>query len=160
MPEGEPLLELRMHPSKLDLPVLRTVTRHGGLSDRMLNDSTFRYYTQRVIRNAGYWGELTTHAIRRAVVNAVDGKTLSLVLTSPPRSQMADSSFLVGPEQRKPLPGSEIRLLGGSHPMWATESTSVICNVPHNGHVPSARRPKSRMTSILQNFEVSAPSKP
>jgi hypothetical protein len=159
VPEGEPLLELRMHPSKLDLPVLRTVTRHGGLSDRMLDDSTFRYYTQRVVRNAGYWGELTIHAIRHAVANVVDRKTLPLVLTFP-RSQMADSSFLVGPEQRKPLPESEIRLLGGPHPMWATESTSVICNVRHNGHVPSARRPKSRMTSVLQNFEVSAPSKP
>jgi len=39
VPEGEPLLELRMHPSKLHLPVLRTVTRHGGISDRMLDDS-------------------------------------------------------------------------------------------------------------------------
>lgn len=84
VPEGEPLLELRMHPSKLDLPVLRTVTRHGGLSDRMLDDSAFRYCTQRVVRNAGYWGELTIHAIRRAVANVGDGKTLSLVLTFPP----------------------------------------------------------------------------
>jgi hypothetical protein len=74
---GEPFLELRKHPSKLDLPVLRTVTRHGGLSDRMLDDSTFRYYFQRTVLTAGYYGELTIHAFRRAVANAVDSKTPS-----------------------------------------------------------------------------------
>ena len=68
VPEGEPLLELRKHPSKLDLPVLRTVTRHGGLSDRMLDDSTFRYFFQRMVQNDGYYGELTIHALRRVVV--------------------------------------------------------------------------------------------
>ena len=74
VPEGEPLLELRKHPSKLDLPVLRTVTRHGGLSDRMLDESTFRYYFQQMIRNAGYYGVLTVHALRRALANAVDSQ--------------------------------------------------------------------------------------
>ena len=74
VPEGEPQLELRIHPSKLDLPVLRTVTRHGGLSDRMLDDSTFRYYFQRIVLNAGYYGELTIHALRRAVANEVDSE--------------------------------------------------------------------------------------
>jgi hypothetical protein len=44
VPEGEPMMEFRRDPSKLDLPVLRTVTRHGGLYDRMLDESTFRYY--------------------------------------------------------------------------------------------------------------------
>ena len=44
VPEGEPLLELRKDLLKLDLLVLRTVTRHGGLSDKMLDESTFRYY--------------------------------------------------------------------------------------------------------------------
>jgi hypothetical protein len=74
VPEGEPLLELRIHPSKLDLPVLRTVTRHGSLSDRMLDDSTFRYYFQRIVLSAGYYGDLTIHALRRAVANEVDSK--------------------------------------------------------------------------------------
>ena len=79
-PETEPgcphlsFLELQMHCSKLDLPVLRTVTRHGGISDRMLDDSTFRYYFQRIVLNAGYYGEFTIHALRRAVANGVDSK--------------------------------------------------------------------------------------
>src|SRR5271169_3850586 len=74
VPEGEPQLELRIHPSKLDLPVLRTVTRHGGLSDRMLDDSTFRYYFQRTVLNAGYYGEFTIYTLRRAVANEVDSE--------------------------------------------------------------------------------------
>jgi hypothetical protein len=54
VPEGEPLIELRKDLSKLDLPVLRTVTRHGGLSSRMLDESIFRYYFQQITRNAAY----------------------------------------------------------------------------------------------------------
>jgi hypothetical protein len=34
VPDGEPLLEPRTHSSKLELPVLRTVTRHGALGSR------------------------------------------------------------------------------------------------------------------------------
>ena len=74
VPEGEPLLELRKDPSKLGLPVLRTVTRHGGLSDKMLDESTFRYYFQQMTCNAGYYGVLTIHALRRALANVVDSK--------------------------------------------------------------------------------------
>jgi hypothetical protein len=74
VPEGEPFLKLRKHPSKLDLPVLRKATRHGGLSDRMLDDSTFRYYFQRVVLNTGYYGTLTIHVLRRAVANEIDSK--------------------------------------------------------------------------------------
>lgn len=74
VPESEPLLELRKDPSQLDLPVLRTVTRRRGLSDRMLDESTFRYYFQQMIRNAGYYGVLTIYALRRALTNAVDSK--------------------------------------------------------------------------------------
>ena len=74
VPEGEPLLELRKDPLKLDLPVLRTVTRHGGLSDRMLDESTFRYYFQQMTRNAGYYGVLTIHALQRALANVVDSR--------------------------------------------------------------------------------------
>jgi hypothetical protein len=74
VPEGEPFLELRIDSLKLELPVLRTVTRHGGLSDVMLDDSTFRYYFQRVVLNAGYYGLLTIHALRRAVANEVDSE--------------------------------------------------------------------------------------
>ena len=74
VPEGEPFLELRIQPSKLELPVLRIVTRHGGLSDRMLDDSTFKYYFQRIVLNAGYYGELTIHALRRIIANGVDSK--------------------------------------------------------------------------------------
>jgi hypothetical protein len=74
MPEGEPFLELRIYSSKLDLPVLRTVTKHGGLFDRMLDDSAFRYYFQCVVLNAGYYGNLTVHALRRDVANEVDSK--------------------------------------------------------------------------------------
>ena len=71
VPEGEGMLELRKDPSKLDLPVLRTVTRYGGLSDRMLDESTFRYHFQQMVRNAGYYGVLT---LRRALANVVDSK--------------------------------------------------------------------------------------
>lgn len=80
VPEGEGMLELRKDPSKLDLPVLRTVTRHGGLSDRMLDESTFRYHFQQMIRNAGYYGVLTIHALRRALANVVDSKFSLLAL--------------------------------------------------------------------------------
>lgn len=76
VPEGEPQLELRIHPIKLDLPFLRTVTRYGGLSDRILDDSTFKYYFQRMVLNDGYYGDLTIHALRRAVANEVDNKIL------------------------------------------------------------------------------------
>lgn len=76
VPEGDALLELRMKRSKLELPVLRTITRHGGLSNRMLDDSTFRYYFQRIVSNAGYYGTLTIHALRRALANAVDSEIL------------------------------------------------------------------------------------
>ena len=71
---SEPFLELRQHSLKLDLHVLRTVIRHGDLSDSTLNDSIFRYYFQRIILNAEYYGELTIYAFRRAVANAVDSK--------------------------------------------------------------------------------------
>jgi hypothetical protein len=74
IPEGEPFLELRIYPSKLDLPVLRTVTRYGGLSDRILDDSTFRYYFQRIVLSAGYYNDLIIHALRRVVTNEVDSK--------------------------------------------------------------------------------------
>lgn len=74
VPSGDPLLELRIKQAKRELPVLRTVTRSGGLSDRMLDDSTFRYYFQRIVANAGYYGTLTIHAFRRAVANAVDSE--------------------------------------------------------------------------------------
>lgn len=56
----------------MELPVLRTVTRHGGLSGRLLNDSTFRYYFQWIVQNAGYYGELAIHALRHALVNVID----------------------------------------------------------------------------------------
>ena len=72
--EGESFLELRIRPLKLDLPVLKTATRHGGLSDRMLDDSTFTYYFQRIVLNAGSYGELTIHALRHTVANEVDSK--------------------------------------------------------------------------------------
>jgi len=67
---GEPLLELRKDPSKLDLPVLRTVTRHGGLSDKMLDESTFRYYFQQMTRNAA----CSPFVLCGALANVVDSK--------------------------------------------------------------------------------------
>jgi hypothetical protein len=82
VPEGEPLLELRKDPSKLDLSVLRTVTRHENLSDRMLDESIFRYYFEQMTRNAGYYGVLIIHALRRAFANVIDSKFLfSVFLT-------------------------------------------------------------------------------
>jgi hypothetical protein len=72
--------ELRMHLSKLNLPVLRTVMRHHSLSDRMLNDSNFRYYFQRIVHNAGYWGNLTIRSFPLTVANVVDGKTPASML--------------------------------------------------------------------------------
>jgi hypothetical protein len=42
----------------------------------MLDDSTFRYYFQRIVLNDGYYGKVTIHALRRAVVNEVDSKIL------------------------------------------------------------------------------------
>ena len=72
--KGEPFLELRKYSLKLDLPVLRTVTRHGGLSSRILDHSTFRYYFQRIVLNARYYGELTILVLRRVVANEVDSK--------------------------------------------------------------------------------------
>ena len=66
VPEDDPLLKLRKHPSKLNLPVLKTVTRHGSFSDKMLNESTFKYYFQQIVRNAGYYGVLTIRALRRS----------------------------------------------------------------------------------------------
>lgn len=83
VPESDALLEPRMKRSKLELPVLRTVTRHGGLSKRML-DSTLRYYFQRIVPNAGYYGTLTIHACgapsRRSPLNT---PTSYLHLVSP-----------------------------------------------------------------------------
>jgi hypothetical protein len=55
-------------------PARRKATRHGGRSDRMLDDSTFRCYFQRIGLNAGYYGGLTIHALRRTVANEVDSK--------------------------------------------------------------------------------------
>lgn len=71
-----------MKRSKLELPVLRIITRYGGLSDRMLDDSIFRYYFQRIVSNAGYYGTLTIHALRRALANAVDSKIFPHLLYS------------------------------------------------------------------------------
>ena len=84
VPQGDALLELRIKQSKRELPVLRTITRFGGLSDRMLDDSTFRYYFQRIVSNAGYYGTLTIHAFRRAVANAVDSEIFSSLFLSSP----------------------------------------------------------------------------
>jgi hypothetical protein len=127
LPEGEPFLELRTYPPKLDLPVLRTVTRYGDLSGRMLDDSTFRYYFQRIVCNAGYRGELTNHAFRRAVANVTDSKILfSFFLDLHFLSSFLYLPFGFGwlwlplfpPEQRKQRIESETRFLGGPHPMW------------------------------------------
>jgi hypothetical protein len=46
------VLELRKYSLKLDLLVLRIVTRYGGLSDKMLDDSIFRYCFQQIVLNA------------------------------------------------------------------------------------------------------------
>lgn len=82
VPSGDALLELRIKETKRKLPVLRTVTKSGGLSDRMLDDSTFRYFFQRIVSNAGYYGTLTIHAFRRAVANAVDSEMFFPCLSS------------------------------------------------------------------------------
>jgi hypothetical protein len=74
VPENEPQLELRIHPLKLDLLVLKTVIRHGGLSDKILNDLIFRYYFQRIVLNAGYYGTLIIHVLRRVIANKVNNK--------------------------------------------------------------------------------------
>ena len=42
VPEGEPQLELQKDLSKSDLPILRIITTYEGLSDKMLDESTFR----------------------------------------------------------------------------------------------------------------------
>jgi hypothetical protein len=68
------MMEFRRDPSKLDLPVLRTVTRHGGLYDRMLDESTFRYYFWQMARNARYYGVFIIYALRRAFADAVNSK--------------------------------------------------------------------------------------
>lgn len=78
VPEGDSLLHLQMKSQKLDLSMLRNVTRHEDLSNRMLDDFTFRYYFRRVVNNAGYYENLIIHALRRAVANAVDSEIFSL----------------------------------------------------------------------------------
>jgi len=65
------VLELRKYSLKLDLLVLRIVTRYGGLSDKMSDDSIFRYCFQRIVLNARFYGELIIRALRRAVANRV-----------------------------------------------------------------------------------------
>jgi hypothetical protein len=40
----------------------------------MLDDLIFRYYFQRIILNAGYYGELIIYILRRVVANKVDSK--------------------------------------------------------------------------------------
>jgi hypothetical protein len=53
--ESDTLLELRMKRSKLDLSMLRTITRSEEISDRILDDLTFHYYFQRIVINADYY---------------------------------------------------------------------------------------------------------
>jgi hypothetical protein len=72
--EGELFLELRMHLLKLYLPVLRTVIRYKGISNRMLDDLIFRYYFKCVGLNTGYYGEFIIHGLRRVIANKVDNK--------------------------------------------------------------------------------------
>lgn len=74
MPDGELMIELRKHPREMNVPALRTVARHGGLSDRMQDASTFSYYFQQMTRNARYYGVVTIYALRRHLANAVDSK--------------------------------------------------------------------------------------
>ncbi len=90
----------------------------------MLDDSTFRYYFQRIVLNAGYYGDLTIHALRRAVANEVDSKIprplcVFLVLD-------ADLCLSFFAEQNEPLPESETRSLATPHPMWATATTFQV----------------------------------
>jgi hypothetical protein len=72
VPKDKPQLELRIYLLKLNLPILKTVIRHEGLFDKILNDLTFRYYFQRTVFNAEYYGELIIYTLRRAVANKID----------------------------------------------------------------------------------------
>jgi hypothetical protein len=98
--QGEDFLKLRMYPSKLHLSVLRIITRHSSLSDKILGDSTFWYYFQQIVCNAGYWRELTVHSLHCAVANVVDGKTPAPAPVIPLR---------LTPKQRQPRQVSETR---------------------------------------------------
>ena len=59
------------------------ISKQGDLSDRMLDDSIFRYYFQPIVLNAGSYGELTIHALRHPVANEVDSKDPSPSLLCP-----------------------------------------------------------------------------
>lgn len=71
-----PFLELLKYLSKPGVPMLRRVTRHRVLFDRILDDSTFRSYFQQILLKAGYCREPIIHTLRRAVANIVDRKIL------------------------------------------------------------------------------------
>jgi hypothetical protein len=76
--ENDVVFELRMKRSKFWLSMLKIITRIDELSDRMLNDSTFRYYFQRIVFNAEYYDTLTIHVLRRIFANVVDNEIFHL----------------------------------------------------------------------------------
>ncbi len=71
-----------MKRSKLDLSMLRMITRNEEIFDRILNNSTFRYYFQRIVIKADYYDIFIIHVLRHVLANVVDNKFFFFICSS------------------------------------------------------------------------------
>ncbi len=68
------VFQLRMKSSKFYLSILRMITNHENLFNRMSNDLIFWYYFQRIVRNANYYDIFIFHALWHVFANAIDNE--------------------------------------------------------------------------------------
>jgi hypothetical protein len=86
IPEGDDELPLRWNKEVLERPILRAVTADGGVSDSTpLTRVRFCDILRAALQNAGFFGRITIHAIRRGLANKVDSTQFLLLLKPFPR---------------------------------------------------------------------------
>lgn len=73
-PDGPEPIRLLWKPCVRGEPVLRMVTRAGGVSRRALTRETFCRLFRAIVCNAGYYEIITIHSLRRGLANKIDSK--------------------------------------------------------------------------------------
>jgi hypothetical protein len=139
----------------LDLPILRIVTKYGNFSNKILDELTFKYYFQQIIRNAGYYRIFIIYALRRALANAVDSKFSSFLFAVSlyfPRVavwfRVANRLFF---EQKSLSSERKINFLAG---FYLTCAINIIFRISAISTEWGLFLRKNSVSIILRNFEA------
>ena len=79
IPDGESEVLLRFNDEDSEKPVLRTITMANGISEKPLTRAGFCPLFRAMLENAGYFGSITIHALRRGLSNKVDSEQSRLL---------------------------------------------------------------------------------